>query len=54
MDAADQLPLSGGRSRDRGRFGNPQRPVLKNYRPWRNRAIIYVLEPYAFCLKELT
>lgn len=43
LDAADQLPLIGGRSRDRGRFCNQPRPVLKSYRPWRNRAIIYSL-----------
>ncbi|BBO86681.1 hypothetical protein DSCO28_72470 (plasmid) [Desulfosarcina ovata subsp. sediminis] len=44
LDAADQLPLIGGRSRDRGRFGSHQvRPVRKTYRPWRNRAIIYTL-----------
>jgi integrase/recombinase XerC len=41
LDTADQLPLLGGRSRDRGRFKNKMRPQRKSYRPWRNRAIIY-------------
>ena len=43
LDAADMLPLVGGRSRDRARFKNQDRPVRKAYRPYRNRAIIYTL-----------
>lgn len=46
LDAADQLPVTGGRSRDRSRFkgvATHERPVRKNFRPWRNRAIIYAL-----------
>lgn len=43
LDAADQLPVTGGRSRDRKRFRKKERPQRKGYRPYRNRAIIYTL-----------
>ena len=44
LDAADQLLLVGGRSRDRHRNGGVIPPQRKNYRPYRNRAIVYT--PY--------
>ncbi|KJS01989.1 MAG: hypothetical protein VR65_07020 [Desulfobulbaceae bacterium BRH_c16a] len=43
LDAADQLLLVGGRSRDRHRHGGTQPPQRKSFRPYRNRAIIYTL-----------
>lgn len=44
LDAADLLPKTGGRSKDRSRFkGEGERPVRKGYRPYRNRAIVYAL-----------
>ncbi|NTW87664.1 MAG: tyrosine-type recombinase/integrase [Desulfobulbaceae bacterium] len=43
LDAADQLLLVGGRSRDRHRNGGATPPQRKNFRPYRNRAIIYTL-----------
>jgi integrase len=43
LDAADQLLMVGGRSRDRHRNGGANPPQRKNYRPYRNRAIIYTL-----------
>ena len=43
LDAADQLLIVGGRSRDRHRNGGANPPQRKNYRPYRNRAIIYAL-----------
>jgi integrase/recombinase XerC len=47
LDAADHLPVLGGRSRDRRRCKDiefpDERPRRKGYRPWRNRAIIYCL-----------
>jgi integrase len=47
LDAADHLPVIGGRSRDRRRHGDidlpDERPRRQGYRPWRNRAIIYTL-----------
>jgi integrase len=47
LDAADHLPVIGGRSRDRRRCKDiempDERPRRKGYRPWRNRAIIYCL-----------
>ena len=43
LDAADQLPVIGGRSRDRNRFRKKERPQRKGYRPYRNRSIIYTL-----------
>lgn len=43
LDAADLLPLVGGRSKDRRRHGAADKPVHPWYRAWRNRAIIYTL-----------
>lgn len=46
LEAADQLIVIGGRSRDLRRHGNKSaeaRPRRKGYRPWRNRAIVYCL-----------
>ncbi len=47
LDAADYLPVIGGRSRDRRRNKTAElpdeRPRRKGYRPWRNRAVIYTL-----------
>lgn len=43
LDAADQLLVTGGRSKDRKRYRTAQRPMRKGYRPYRNRAIIYTL-----------
>jgi site-specific recombinase XerD len=46
LDAADYLPVIGGRSRDQRRFKHTlphERPRRKGYRPWRNRAIVYTL-----------
>jgi site-specific recombinase XerD len=43
LDAADQLLLVGGRSRDRCRNGGPTPPQRKGFRPYRNRAIVYAL-----------
>jgi len=51
LDAADYLPVTGGRSKDRRRHGHraaTERPQRQGYRPWRNRAILYTLvEGYA-------
>jgi integrase len=43
LDAADTLPVVGGRSKDRHRFRDKVRPMRKGYRPFRNRAIVYTL-----------
>ena len=43
LDSADHLIVSGGVSKDRKRFKSGTRPKRKNYRPFRNRAIIYTL-----------
>jgi integrase len=47
LDAADHLPVLGGRSRDRRRTKDvefaDERPRRKGYRPYRNRAIVYCL-----------
>jgi integrase len=43
LDAADTLPIVGGRSKDRHRFRDKKRPVRKGYRPFRNRTIVYTL-----------
>jgi integrase len=43
LDAADRLPTDGGRSKDRHRFRNKERPQHKSHRPYRNRAIVYTL-----------
>lgn len=43
LDAADQLLIVGGRSKDRNRYAGKRPPQRKTYRPYRNRAIIYTL-----------
>ncbi len=47
LDAADHLPVLGGRSKDRRRCKDvefaDERPRRKGYRPYRNRAIVYCL-----------
>jgi site-specific recombinase XerD len=45
LDAADYLPVLGGRSKDRRHKAKlpDERPRRKGYRSWRNRAIIYAL-----------
>ncbi len=45
LDAADYLPVLGGRSKDRRHQAKlpDERPRRKGYRPWRNRAIVYAL-----------
>ncbi|MBU1101948.1 MAG: hypothetical protein KKA84_16245, partial [Bacteroidetes bacterium] len=44
LDAADLLIQVGGLSKDRHRYRKPEdKPKRKNYRPYRNRAIIYTL-----------
>jgi integrase len=44
LDAADLLVEVGGRSQDRNRYRRiDQRPQRKDYRPYRNRAIVYTL-----------
>jgi len=43
LDAADLLLEMGGRSKDRSRYRNVERPMHKTYRPYRNRAIVYTL-----------
>lgn len=43
LDAADLLLQVGGRSKDRSRYRNAERPTHKNYRSLRNRAMIYAL-----------
>lgn len=43
LDAADQLLLVGGLSRDRHRHGGTSPPRRKGFRPYRNRAIISTL-----------
>lgn len=44
LDAADLLPVIGGRSKDRQRYRQTEtKPVRKTYRSWRNRAIMYLL-----------
>lgn len=43
LDACDLLLETGGLSKDRNRYRNKKRPVRENYRPYRNRAIIYTL-----------
>ncbi len=46
LDAADLLTTVGGKSRDRRRNRDTdpiERPIRKNARPWRNRAIVYAL-----------
>jgi integrase len=43
LDAADLLLHVGGRSKDRNRYRNAERPTHKAFRPYRNRAIMYTL-----------
>ena len=43
LDAADLLLQVGGRSKDRNRYRNVERPTHKAFRPYRNRAVIYAL-----------
>ena len=43
LDAADLLLAIGGRSKDRKRYKQGERPHRKGYRPYRNRAIVYAL-----------
>ncbi len=46
LDTADTLPLIAGRSQDRGRYRGleqSERPQRANYRPYRNRAMVYAL-----------
>ncbi len=47
LDAADYLPIIGGRSKNRRLNAKTElpdeRPRRKGYRPWRNRAIVYLL-----------
>ena len=57
LDAADYLPVIGGRSRDKRRYKNTrpdQRPQRRGYRPWRNRAIIYTLVETGMRRAEVT
>jgi len=43
LDAADMLAHDGGRSVDRRRYRAKERPQRVSFRPWRNRAIAYLL-----------
>ena len=43
LDAADLLAEVGGRSSDRNRYRNSERPTRKGFRGLRNRAIVYLL-----------
>lgn len=43
LDAADMLAHDGGRSIDRKRYRGKERPQRAAYRPWRNRAMVYLL-----------
>ena len=43
LDAADQLLVVGGRSRDRHRHGGATPPQRRGFRPFRNRAMLYTL-----------
>jgi integrase len=58
LDAADHLPVIGGRSRDRRRNKKTElpdeRPRRKGYRPWRNRAIVYTLVETGMRRAEVT
>jgi len=57
LDAADYLPVIGGRSRDQRRFKHTlpnQRPRRKGYRAWRNRAIVYTLVETGMRRAEVT
>ncbi|MCP4407489.1 MAG: site-specific integrase, partial [Gammaproteobacteria bacterium] len=58
LDAADHLPVIGGRSKDRRRNKKTEfpdeRPRRKGYRPWRNRAIVYALVETGMRRAEVT
>ena len=58
LDAADHLPVIGGRSRDRRRNKQTElpdeRPRRRGYRPWRNRAIVYTLVETGMRRTEVT
>ncbi len=58
LDAADHLPVIGGRSRDRRRNKKTElpdkRPRRKGYCPWRNRAIVYALVETGMRRAEVT
>jgi len=54
LDAADSLLISGGISKDRKRYKTGARPKRKNYRPYRNRAIIYTLTETGMRRKAVT
>ena len=57
LDAADYLPVIGGRSRDKRRYKTTrldQRPQRRGYRPWRNRAIVYSLVETGIRRAEVT
>jgi integrase len=43
LDAADTLPIVGGRSKDRHRFRDKERSMREGCRPFCNRAIVYTL-----------
>jgi site-specific recombinase XerD len=43
LDVADLLLVAGGISKDRNRHKSGEKPRRKGYRPYRNRAIVYVL-----------
>ena len=43
LDAADLLLVAGGISKDRHRYQSGAKPRRKGYRPYRNRAVVYVL-----------
>ena len=55
LDAADLLPIVGGRSKSRRRYASEEeRPKRKGYRPYRNRAIIYALTETGMRRKAVT
>ena len=43
LDAADTLPIVGGRSKNRHRFRDKKRSMREGCRPFCNRAIVYTL-----------
>ena len=54
LDAADLLPVAGGRSRNRRLHSVEVRPRRKGYRCYRNRAIIYCLTETGMRRKAVT
>ena len=54
LDAADLLPIVGGRSRNRRKYAAEARPMRKGYRPYRNRAMIYTLTETGMRRKAVT